>query len=75
MMVATDTAPTITVCGEPEPFTGQSLEAVLSARDVIGTRRGIAVALNAEVVPRSDWTSTSLAPGDRIEIVQARAGG
>ena len=75
MTVATDTTPTITVCGEPEPFTGQSLEAVLSARDIVGRRRGIAVAVNAEVVPRSDWTSTSLAPGDHIEIVQARAGG
>ncbi len=75
MTVATDTTTTITVCGEPEPFTGQSLEAVLSAREIVDRRRGIAVALNAEVVPRSAWTSTSLAPGDRIEIVQARAGG
>ena len=75
MTATPDTAPTITVCGEPEPFTGQSLEAVLSSRYIVGARRGIAVALNAEMVPRAAWTSTMLAPGDRIEIVHARAGG
>jgi sulfur carrier protein len=37
--------------------------------------RGIAVARNGEVVPKSRWDETSLAPGDRIEIVTAAAGG
>ncbi len=36
---------------------------------------GIAVARNREVVPRSEWTTTPLAPRDVIEIVTAAAGG
>jgi sulfur carrier protein len=36
---------------------------------------GIAVARNREVVPRSAWSSTVLAGGDRVEIVTAAAGG
>ena len=37
--------------------------------------RGIAVARNGEVVPKSAWTDTVVSPGDRIEIVTAAAGG
>ena len=37
--------------------------------------RGIAVARNGEVVPRSAWAGTVVADGDRIEIVTAAAGG
>ncbi len=37
--------------------------------------RGVAVALNGEVVPRSRWEVTRLSPGDRVEIVTATAGG
>jgi sulfur carrier protein len=37
--------------------------------------RGIAVARNGDVVPRSSWDRTELAPGDLIEIVTAAAGG
>jgi sulfur carrier protein len=37
--------------------------------------RGIAVARNGEVVPRSAWPDTVLGSGDRIEIVTAAAGG
>lgn len=37
--------------------------------------RGIAVARNGDVVPKSTWSSTVIEPGDRIEIVTAAAGG
>jgi sulfur carrier protein len=37
--------------------------------------RGLAVARNGEVVPRSAWAETRLAPDDRIEIVGAVQGG
>ncbi len=36
---------------------------------------GIAVARNREVVPRSEWTTTSLSAHDMVEIVTAAAGG
>jgi sulfur carrier protein len=37
--------------------------------------RGIAVAHNGEVVPRSTWDDTVVSAGDRVEIVTAAAGG
>jgi sulfur carrier protein len=37
--------------------------------------RGIAVARNGHVVPRSCWGRTPLVDGDSIEIVTAAAGG
>jgi sulfur carrier protein len=37
--------------------------------------RGIAVARNGEVVPRSRWDRTRIVAGDQIEIVTAAAGG
>ena len=40
-----------------------------------GGRLGIAVARNAEVVPRGRWAETALEPGDDIEILTAVQGG
>lgn len=37
--------------------------------------KGIAVARNSEVVPRSEWARTVLDAGDRVEIVSAAPGG
>lgn len=37
--------------------------------------RGVAVALDGEVVPRSTWSTTALTPGAVVEIVTAAAGG
>jgi sulfur carrier protein len=37
--------------------------------------RGVAVARNSEVVPRSQWAVELIAPGDAIEILTAAAGG
>jgi len=39
------------------------------------TGKGIAVALNRDVVPRSAWESTRIEAGCEIEIVSAAAGG
>lgn len=44
--------------------------------DEIGCgRRGVAVAVNEEVVPRSAWDTTPLDAGDRVEILRAAQGG
>ncbi len=40
-----------------------------------GGRLGVAVARNATVVPRSQWSATALAEGDTIELVSAVQGG
>ena len=38
-------------------------------------RRGIAVALDGEVVPRGRWGETALDEGHRVEVLEAKAGG
>ncbi len=38
-------------------------------------RRGVAVAVNSEIVPRSAWTATHLTAGDTVEILHAVQGG
>jgi sulfur carrier protein len=37
--------------------------------------RGIAAAVDGEVVPRDQWSSIELADGQRVEVVQAVQGG
>lgn len=37
--------------------------------------RGVAVARNLEVVPRSAWAATPVVDGDQIEILTAAQGG
>lgn len=41
----------------------------------VADRRGVAVALDGEVLPRADWDTTPLERGARIEIVGAVQGG
>ena len=37
--------------------------------------RGVAVALEGEVVPRGQWEATTLAKGCQVEVLQAVQGG
>ncbi|HEY5198803.1 MAG TPA: sulfur carrier protein ThiS [Solirubrobacteraceae bacterium] len=37
--------------------------------------RGVAVAVDGEVVPRSEWADLTLAEGSRVEVVDAIQGG
>lgn len=67
---------TIEVNGEQvelnEPAT---VAAVIERIGAGGDRRGVAVAVNGEVVPRSAWDQTLLSNGQRVEIVGAIQGG
>jgi len=65
---------TVTVNGEPRDLAvGATIEALV---EVIGCgRRGVAVAVNSQVVPRSAWGGTSLVRGDHIEVLRAVQGG
>jgi sulfur carrier protein len=62
------------VNGEP-----LQLPAGTTVEDVVGlvapSRRGIAVALNGNVVPRSAWASTAVDAGDHVEVLTAAQGG
>ncbi len=44
-------------------------------RRVTDHQAGIAVALNAEIVPRSHWDAVQVQAGDRVEVLTAAAGG
>jgi sulfur carrier protein len=37
--------------------------------------RGVAVAVDGEVVPRGEWSATRLSDGQRVEVLQAVQGG
>ncbi len=66
---------TFTVNGETRPWRAQTMRDLLSALAVPLDAGGIAVAVNAEVVPRARWTETTIAPDDRVEIVRIVRGG
>lgn len=51
-----------------------SLEAAVLTLQ-LNDSRGIALALNDEIIPRSQWQSTILADADKIIIIGAVAGG
>jgi sulfur carrier protein len=51
---------------------------VANAVELLGSAhagRGVAVALEGEVVPRGEWSATELSEGARIEVVVAVQGG
>ncbi len=49
---------------------------LLSLVELVGVaRRGIAVAVDGEVVARSSWATAPVGAGSRVEIVSAAAGG
>jgi len=65
----------VLVNGEPRAVADGATVSQLLAELDIAARRGVAVAVDAEVVPRSGWPERSLAEGERIEIVTAIQGG
>ncbi len=52
---------------------GASVKIVVD--EVAAMPRGVAVALNGEVVPRGAWAETVLRDGDRVEILSVAPGG
>jgi len=76
--VSGSTAPAaleIWVNGERRRVAAADVRALLVALGLDPGGRGIAVARNGEVVPRSAWGTTTLGPEDQIEIVGAVQGG
>jgi sulfur carrier protein len=54
---------------------GTSLAEAIEALAAPLDGRGIAAAVDGEVVPREEWKTTELADGQRVEVVQAVQGG
>ncbi|MCY3568292.1 MAG: sulfur carrier protein ThiS [Chloroflexi bacterium] len=74
-MTQTDTSVEVTLNGEALTLFNILLPDVLCELGYDPEQQGIAVAINMSVVPRSEWTETSIADGDRIDIVGAKQGG
>ena len=66
----------VTVNGEPRELgAGATVATVVEMLDVAPSGRGVAVALDGEVVSRSRWDVTELHDGVAIEVVAAIGGG
>jgi sulfur carrier protein len=64
----------VTVNGEPRELPGNATVASL-VKGLSAPSRGVAVAVDGEVVPRGEWTGTPLRDGVRVEVVAAIQGG
>jgi sulfur carrier protein len=63
----------ITLNGTPTDAAGETLAALLARLDV--PDRGVAVAVDAQVVPRGEWGTFVVADGAHVEVVTAVQGG
>ncbi|MGC8465282.1 MAG: sulfur carrier protein ThiS [Acidimicrobiales bacterium] len=64
----------ITINGEPaKVLDGEALDQLLTRYNL--PSKGVAVAVNGELVLRSQWSTTWLSPGSSVEIVTIVQGG
>ncbi len=54
---------------------GETVMAVLGRLGLTADARGIAVAVDGEVVPRTAWDTFALAPDASVEVLTAMQGG
>jgi sulfur carrier protein len=66
----------IIINGEPSDAVapGATIAQLLDGLDVDGDR-GVAVAVDAEVIPRGEWATFAVADGARVEVLIAVQGG
>jgi sulfur carrier protein len=60
---------------ETELAEGATVQAAVEALELPAAGRGVAVAVDAEVVPRTRWHAHALTEGARIEVLRAIQGG
>lgn len=64
----------VTVNGQSRELdTAATVGALVDAE--VADRRGVAIAVDGEVLPRAEWDTTTLTDGARVEIVGAVQGG
>ena len=61
--------------GEPREREGATIVELLSDLGVEPAARGVAVAVDGEVVPRAEWTARRVNDGERVEALSAMQGG
>jgi sulfur carrier protein len=54
---------------------GETVAAALARVGVDADARGVAVAVDGEVVPRAEWDAFALGAGARVEVLTAMQGG
>ena len=64
---------TLTINGETKNVTATTLAALITELGMKSDR--VAVELNCEIVPRSQWEQAALNDGDKLEIVHFVGGG
>jgi sulfur carrier protein len=68
--------PTVTLNGEERALAdGASVADAVRLIGADGDARGVAVALDGEVVPRARWDATELVEGGQVEVLRAVQGG
>ena len=60
---------------EAELADGATVQSAIEALDLPASGRGVAVAVDAEVVPRTQWQTHKLDDGARVEVLRAIQGG
>jgi len=63
------------IAGAEPPLDRSTVEAAVREAGANGDARGVAVAVDGEVVPRGDWPGTALRDGQRVEVLHAVQGG
>jgi sulfur carrier protein len=60
---------------EHELADGATVQAAVDTLELPAAGRGVAVAVDAEVVPRTQWEQHTLQDGARVEVLRAIQGG
>jgi sulfur carrier protein len=61
--------------GEPREREGATIVELLADLGVEPAARGVAVAIDGEVVPRAEWRERRINEGERVEALSAMQGG
>jgi thiamine biosynthesis protein ThiS len=64
----------ITINGEPKPIAATTTVTALVAQLELTAQR-LAIELNRDILPRTQWAETMLNDGDKLEIVHFVGGG
>lgn len=66
---------TVTVNGAPREVAGRTVTELLAVLETAADGRGVAVAIDGEVVVRATWPTRTLRAGERVEVLTAIQGG
>ena len=61
--------------GEPRERAGATIVELLADLGVEDRARGVAVAVDGEIVPRAEWPDRRINDGERVEALSAMQGG